>query len=139
MSYKRYLYCPYVPNRSNKKKSGRPTPYAYLHRIAYTEVMRGMNDEIPTLMFYAPFELLKDACGHLFKLMNGRVGNLIIKNSHSCRVRNGRCYWRIEVHIVNLDEAFMSLSDFTMLLIARMKNICNCTIRHYRLETFLNL
>ncbi len=140
MSSNGYLSLPYIPNRQNKKKLGRPTPHPYLHRIAYTETMRGVYDEIPTLLFYgAPFELLKDACQHIFDIMNGKVGNLIIDHEHSCRVRNGKCYWRVLVKIINLDENFISMDEFVLLLISYMKRICNCTVKHYRLEPFLNL
>lgn len=135
-----YLHYPYFPNRQNKKKLGRPTPHKYMHRIAYTETLRGDDYNVPTLLFYgAPFELLKDVCQYLFKIMNGNVGNLIIKHEHSCRVRNGKCYWRVLVNIINLNEEFISLKEFTLLIIAYMKRICNCTVRHYRLETFINL
>ena len=63
MSYVSYLFAPYFPNRQHKKKLGRPTPYKYFHRIAYTETERGLHDEIPTLLFYgAPFALVGDVC-----------------------------------------------------------------------------
>lgn len=135
-----YLYFPYVPNRSNKKKKGRPTPYPYLHRIAYSEDLRGEKDNIPTLLFYgAPFDLLRDVCLYVFNMMNGKVEDLVIDREHSCRWRNGKCYWRTMIQIQGLDEQFISLKDFTSLLITRMKNVCNCSIRHYKLETFVNL
>lgn len=135
-----YLYYPYFPNRQHKKKSGRPTPYKYMHRIAYTETIRGLNDEQPALLFYgAPFELVKDACNHLYKLLKGNLDNLLITNEHSCRVKNGKCYWRVAVSIVNLNEQFISLKTFILLLLAQMERISNCTIRHYRTETFVNL
>lgn len=135
-----YLHYPYFPNRQNKKVSGRPTPYKYMHRIAYTETVRGVNDEYPALLFYgAPFELVKDACNNLFRQLQGNLGNLLISNEHSCRVRNGKCYWRVVVLVVNLNEQFLSFETFTQLLLSHMKRISNCTIRHYRTGTFLNL
>lgn len=135
-----YLDYPYIPNRQHKSPAGRPTPHRYLHRIAYTEAMVGMNDDIPALLFYgAPFALLRDVCQHLFKIMNGRVSNIIIGHDHACRYKNGKCYWRVVVSIHGLDQQFISLKEFVLLVIARMKVICNCTIRHYRLETFINL
>ncbi len=135
-----YLSLPYTPQRQRKKKPGRPTPYAYLHRIAYTETFRGLADDVPTLLFYgAPFLLLRDACGHLFKVLAGKVKNLLIQWEHSCRRRNGKCYWRVAVSVIRLDEHFLSLKEFTLLLVSHMQRICNCTVRHYRLETFLNL
>lgn len=135
-----YLHLPYFPNRQHKKKLGRPTPYKYLQRIAYTKTWRGLDDEHTVLLFYgASFELLKDTCEYVFRLMDGRVQNLVIDREHSCRVRNGKCYRRTMIKIVGLDEQFISMDNFTMLLIYRMQTICNCTIKHYRLETFLNL
>lgn len=135
-----YLYVPYVPNRGNKKKKGRPTPYPYLHRIAYSEDLRGEKDNIPTLLFYgAPFDLLRDVCLNVFNMMNGKVEDLVIDREHSCRWRNGKCYWRTMIQIHGLDENFISLKDFTLLLITRMQDVCNCSIRHYKLETFVNL
>lgn len=119
---------------------GRPTPYSYLHRIAYSEDLRGEKDNIPTLLFYgAPFDLLRDVCLYVFNMMNGKVEDLVIDREHSCRWRNGKCYWRTMIQIRGLDEQFISLKDFTSLLITRMKNVCNCSIRHYKLETFVNL
>ena len=135
-----YLHLPYFPNRQHKKKPGRSTPYKYLQRIAYTEAMRGVNDDIPTLLFYgAPFELLKDTCEYVFRLMDGKVRDLVIDRERSCRARNGKCYRRTVIKIVGLDERFMLLENFTQLLLHRMRTVCNCTIRHYKLETFVNL
>ena len=130
---------PYVPNRQNMKRDGRMSPYSFIHRIAYTEALRGDEYYECVLLFYAPFELIKDACLYIFNIMAGKVGNLVISNEHSCRRRNGKCYWRVVVQIVGLNEQFISLKEFTLLLISRMKRICNCTVRHYRLETFINL
>ena len=141
MSNNRHIFSPYIPNlRDRKKDKGRPIIHEYLHRIAYTETMRGNEDEIPTLLFYgAPFALLKDACCHIHKTMCGNVRDLKIKSEHSCRHKNGKCYWRYAVSVIDLNEHFISFKEFTLLLIAHIRNICNCAIRHYRLETFLNL
>lgn len=141
MSNNRHIFFPYIPNlRDRKKDKGRPIIHEYLHRIAYTETMRGNEDEIPTLLFYgAPFALLKDACCHIHKTMCGNVRDLKIKLEHSCRHKNGKCYWRYAVSVIDLNEHFISFKEFTLLLIAHIRNICNCAIRHYRLETFLNL
>lgn len=141
MSNNRHIFSPYIPNlRDRKKDKGRPIIHEYLHRIAYTETMRGNDDEIPTLLFYgAPFALLKDACCHIHKTMCGNVRDLKIKLEHSCRHKNGKCYWRYAVSVIDLNEHFISFKEFTLLLIAHIRNICNCAIRHYRLETFLNL
>lgn len=141
MSNNRHIFSPYIPNlRDRKKDKGRPIIHEYLHRIAYTETMRGNEDEIPTLLFYgAPFALLKDACFHIHKTMCGNVRDLKIKLEHSCRHKNGKCYWRYAVSVIDLNEHFISFKEFTLLLIAHIRNICNCAIRHYRLETFLNL
>lgn len=141
MSNNRHIFSPYIPNlRDRKKDKGRPIIHEYLHRIAYTETMRGNEDEIPTLLFYgAPFALLKDACCHIHKMMCGNVRDLKIKLEHSCRHKNGKCYWRYAVSVIDLNEHFISFKEFTLLLIAHIRNICNCAIRHYRLETFLNL
>lgn len=141
MSNNRHIFSPYIPYLRNRKKGkGRPIIHEYLHRIAYTETMRGNEDEIPTLLFYgAPFALLKDACCHIHKTMCGNVRDLKIKLEHSCRHKNGKCYWRYAVSVIDLNEHFISFKEFTLLLIAHIRNICNCAIRHYRLETFLNL
>ena len=141
MSNNRHIFSPYIPNlRDRKKDKGRPIIHEYLHRIAYTETMRGNEDEIQTLLFYgAPFALLKDACCHIHKTMCGNVRDLKIKLEHSCRHQNGKCYWRYAVSVIDLNEHFISFKEFTLLLIAHIRNICNCAIRHYRLETFLNL
>ena len=74
-----YLDYPYIPNRQHKSPAGRPTPHRYLHRIAYTEAMVGMNDDIPALLFYgAPFALLRDVCQHLFKIYFGIYNRLLL-------------------------------------------------------------
>ena len=130
-----YLEYPYVPKR---KQKGRPTPHLYLHRFAYTETMRGLKDDIPTLLFYAPFALLKDACQYLCKMMSDSIGDIKIIRSHACRIKNGKQYRRVEVQIIDLDEQLMSLKSFTQMLIYRMQVICNCKIRYLKLETFLN-
>lgn len=130
----------YYPNRDNKRKMPWLVKRENLHRIAYTEDMRGDKDNIPTLLFYgAPFVLLKDVCEPIYRMMDGKVRNLVIDHEHSCRWKNGKCYWRTMIRIYGLDEQFISLKEFIFLLIAKMKRICNCTVRHYRLETFVNL
>lgn len=126
----------YVPRKQSK--AGRPTKRRYQHRIAYTETMRGINDDIPTLLFYAPAALVKDACQYLYKLMQGSVEDVIVVPSHSCRVKNSKCYWRTEVQVIGLDENLMSFDSFSLMLVHRMEVICNCKVRHLKLETFLN-
>ncbi len=126
----------YVPRKQSK--AGRPTKRRYLHRIAYTETMRGINDDVPTLLFYAPAALVKDACQYLYKLMQGSVEDITVVPSHSCRVKNGKCYWRTEVQVLGLDENLMSFDSFTLMLVHRIEVICNCKVRHLKLETFLN-
>lgn len=134
------LALPYTPNPTLKKKMGRPLKHCYRHRIAYTETMRGLQDDVPTLLFLgAPFPLLKETCQYLYKLMDGKVKNLTVSWEHSCRVRNGKHYWRIAVGIMGLDEQSLSLQEFTLLIVAYMKRVCHCTVRHFRTETFLNL
>lgn len=113
--------------------------YSKVHRIAYTEALRGNNYDERVLLFQAPFALIKDACQFIFNIMGGNIRNMIINNEHSCRWRNGKCYRRVAVRIIDLNEQFISLSEFTTLLIARIRKICNCKVRHYRTETFLNL
>ena len=79
MPYFGLLSLPYVPNRANKRKMPWLVTHNYVHRIAYAEDRRGINDDIPTLLFYgASFELLKDVCTSLFKMMNGKVKNLVL-------------------------------------------------------------
>lgn len=130
----------YYPNRDHKRKMPWLVKRENLHRIAYTETMRGDKDDIPTLLFYgAPFALLKDACEALYRMMNGMVKNLVIGHEHSCRWMNGKCYWRTTIQIIGLNEQFISLKEFVLLIISKMKRLSNCTIRHYRLETFVNL
>ena len=140
MPFLGYLSLPYIPNRKHKKKQGRPTPHAYLHRIAYTMQMRGDAEGVPTLLFYgASFGLVRDVCQHIHKIMDGNVRDLLISQEHSCRIRNGKCYWRQIVTIEGLNENVLSLQEFVKLIIARMLYICNCTVRYYKPDTFINL
>ena len=130
---------PYVPNRENIKRDGRTSPYALIHRIAYTEALRGDNYDERVLLFQAPFELIKDACQFIFNVMGSNVQDMVISNEHSCRRRNGKCYWRVAVKVVGINEQFISFSEFTALLVAHIKRICNCKVKHYKLNTFVNL
>lgn len=124
-----YIKMPFVPKKRTEK-----------HRIAYTMLMRGDNFDVPTLLFYgAPFLLVKDACQMIYKYISGNVKNLYIDREHSCRFRNGKCYWRIAVTIVGLNEHFFALEEFVWMLVSCMQRLCYCKIRHYRTETFLNL
>lgn len=135
-----YLSLPYVPNRQRKLKKGRPSPHAYIHRIAYTETMRGIDDDIPTLLFIgAPWMLLRDVCVSLVKMMDGHLKDITLQLEHSCRVKNGKHYWRIAVGIIDLDERLISYSEFVKLLVSKILYVANCSVRHFRLETFLNL
>lgn len=110
-----------------------------LHRIAYTEVLRDDEGDSRVLLFHAPFALVRDVCQKLFTMLHGNVGNIIVLNEHSRRVKNGKCYWRVAVEIIGLNESFISFKEFVLMLINCMKNLANCTIRHFRTETFLNL
>lgn len=124
-----YIKMPFVPKMRKEK-----------HRIAYTLLMRGDDFDVPTLLFYgAPFLLVKDTCEKIFKAMAGNVKNLYIDREHSCRFKNGKCYWRIAVTIVGLNTAFLALKEFVLMLVSCMQRLCYCKIRHYRTETFLNL
>jgi len=141
MRYANLLSLPYIPNRDKKQKSNpHISPYELRHRIAYTETVRGVDDDVPALLFFgAPFALLRDTCLQVHKMMAGKVHDLTIMPEHSCRRKNGKCYWRWVVSVVRLDERFISLREFTSLLISCMQRIGNCKVRHYRLETFINL
>lgn len=134
------LSLPYIlKDRIRSKKCNFVSTHSYMHRIAYTETVSGLRDDVPTLLFHAPFTLIKDACQYLYTVMNGKVRDMRISNEHSCRVKNGKCYRRVAVQIIGLDEQFISLKEFTAMLVSYMMRICNCKVRHYRLETFLNL
>lgn len=133
------FYLPYIPNRQNVQRNARTSPYLFRHRIAYTEALRGDDYDEPVLLFHAPFALVRDVCQKLFTMMQGNVGNIIIRNEHSCRVKNGKCYWRVAVEIIGLNESCISFKEFVHLLISYIRKIANCTVRHYRTETFLNL
>ena len=124
-----YIKMPFVPKKRMEK-----------HRIAYTMLMRGDDFDVPTLLFYGvPFLLAKDTCEKIFKAMAGNVKNLYIDREHSCRFKNGKCYWRIAVTIVGLNEPFLTLKEFVWMFVSCMQRLCYCKIRHYRTETFLNL
>ena len=70
---------PYIPNRKGIQQRHRNlSKYRMLHRFAYTETMSGLKDDIPTLLFYAPFALLKDTCEYLCRMMTGSVEDMII-------------------------------------------------------------
>ena len=115
-----YIKMPFVPKKRMEK-----------HRIAYTMLMRGDNFDVPTLLFYgAPFLLVKDACLLIYKYMSGNVKNLCIDREHSCRFRNGKCYWRIAVTIVGLNEPFLALEQLVWMLVSCMQRLCYCKIRH---------
>jgi hypothetical protein len=109
------------------------------HRIAYTEALRDDDCNLRVLLFHAPFVLVKDVCQKMFTMMRGNIGNILVKNEHSCRVRNGKCYWRVAVEIIGLNENIVSFTEFVLMMISCMRRTANCTIRHYRTETFLNL
>ncbi len=111
----------------------------HLHRIAYTEIVRDFDSNNKVLLFHAPFDLVKDVCQKMFSMMQGNMGNIIVRNEHSCRVKNGKCYWRVAVEIIALNENFISFKEFVLMMINSMKTMANCKIRHYRTETFLNL
>ncbi len=140
---KRYNELQYMPNvgvGDRQSKAGRPLKYQYRHRIAYTETVCGLDDNIPSLLFLgAPFALLRDACKNIHKMMTGKVRDLIVTYEHSCRVKNGKHYWRNVVGIIGLDERFISVKEFITLFISYIQRLCNCTVRRYKLESFLNL
>lgn len=132
------LRLPYVPKAKESYLHNRK--HKYLYRIAHTTVLRGNDYDERVLLFYgAPFALLCDACQYLFKLMADRVGDIIISREHSCRYRNGKCYWRVAVRVIGLDEKLLSFESLTLLILSRLRKMCNCTIRHYKPETFVNL
>lgn len=108
-------------------------------RIAYTEIDREDNPATRTLLFHAPFDLLKSTCQKVYKMMDGKIRNIVLRWEHSCRVRNGKCYWRVAVQIIGLDEQFMSFKELVLLIISCLKKTTSCQIRHYRTEAFLNL
>lgn len=131
---------PYIPNRAGIQQRHRKlSRYRLQHSFAYTETMRGLRDDIPTLLFNAPFALLKDACEYLCKMMAGSIEDIIIYPSHSCRRKNGKLYWRQEVQIIGLNTEFLTIESLSAMIVHRMEAICNCRIKHYRLEKFLNL
>ena len=139
MDCQQYLWSPYVPKIQLANRKKYDSKRMFVHRIAYAETVRGRDDEIPTLLFHAPFALLRDVCQYIFRLMAGKVRDLKVCHEHSCRRKNGKCYWRVAVQVVGLEEQFISLKEFTRLLVHRVQTVCNCKVRHYRLDTFLNL
>lgn len=128
---------PYVPLPSGGRGASRR--YAYKYNIAYTETFRGIADEIPALLFYAPIGLIQDVCKGLFRLMDGKVKNMLVSEERSCCARNGKCNLRVEVQVVGLNEDLISLQQFAFLVASMLKRKCRCSVRRYKLETFLNL
>lgn len=133
-----YIRLQYVPNYNHSSRAGQHSKHRFLHQFAYTETVSGVGDNTPTLLFYAPFALLKDVCLPIYKMMDGRVEDFKIIPSHACRRKNGKCYWRVEVQIIGLDEQFISFEELTQLIVARMQRLCNCKIVHQKMPTFLN-
>lgn len=131
------LSLPYVPLR--KRVGGRKRRYLYKYNIAYAETFRGKDDDIPTLLFLAPLALVQEVCQHLHKLMDGKVRELRVSSERACVERNGKCDRRISVQVEGLDEDFLSLREFGCLMVAKMAKLCHCTVRRYKIETFLNL
>lgn len=126
--------------RRRKSKAGRPTVHTYTHAIAYTETVRGIDDDIPTMLFLgAPWRLLQDVCTDLCRMMRGNLRDITLRREHSCRARNGKNYWRVAVGILGLNEEFISLAEFESLIVAKILRTANCTVRHYKTEPFLNL
>ena len=133
------LFLPYIANRQNVQRNARTSLYELRHRIAYTETWSGDSGDVPLILFHAPFPLVRDVCRYVFAMMDGKVGDIVLSNEHSCRYSNGKCYWRVAVRIVRLDEHFISFKDFVTLLVSHMKRIAQCSVRHFRMEAFLNL
>ncbi len=138
---KRYyskLSAPY--QRPNKNKVGRPPLRECIHRIAYTATMRGIEDDIPTLLFLgAPYELLQDVGTAICRMMDGNIRDIIITPERAIIFRNGKEYWRWAVGIIGLDETFINYPEFVKFFIHKMTTTANCKVRHYKLDTFLNL
>ncbi len=129
---------PYAVPR--KSKVGRPTVHQCIHRIAYTETVRGYRDEIPTLLFLgAPWFLLQDVCEAVCRMMDGKVKDITLQWEHSCRRKNGKHYWRIAVGIIGLDEAFISMKEFVGLIVSKMTRTAACVVKRFNIEPFLNL
>ncbi len=123
-----------------KSKRGRPSIHERIHRIAYAETVRGYRDEIPTLLFIgAPWFLLQDVCETICRMMNGKVKDITLQWEHSCCRRNGKHYWRIAVGIIGLDEAFISMREFTELIVSKMTRTASCTVKRFNIDPFLNL
>lgn len=129
---------PYVP-ATTSPLSHRKHPYRY--HIAYTLQLRGDDAcQTPYIVLYgAPYELVRDACLDLYRNMNGKVHDLLLSREHSCRYRNGKCYWRIAVCIKDLDEKAITTEGFATLFAAYLRRLCNCTLRRYRVHDFINL
>ncbi len=123
-----------------KRGNVNPKSPKLVHRIAYTETTRGLNDEIPTLLFIgAPWLLLKDVCEPLCRMMTGHLHDITLRLEHACIQRNGHHYWRIAVGIIGLDEAFISMKEFICMLLSKMEHTATCNIKRFNTEPFLNL
>lgn len=135
-----WMSLPYYPQRYSLIPNKRAKLNRYALHIAYTEVMRGDEFEIPTLLFYnAPFPMLKAVCEYFFRIMNGYIRDIRLWQEHSCRYKNGKCYWRVAVQAIGIKESLVSLNEFFNMLVYKIKSTFNCCIRCFKSETFINL
>ena len=122
------------------RRAGRPPSRPRLHRIAYTETVRGINDEQPTILFLgAPRELLQDVGTALCRMMADNIRDITVTMEHAIVFRNGKGYWRQAVGIIGLNEEFISYAEFVKFFVHKMTTMAHCKVRHYKLDVFLNL
>lgn len=112
----------------------------YNRNICCGVQMRGDNDDLPVIIYYgATWALVFDTMAQIAKMMGENIKGYVIRREHSCRWKNGKAYYRLAVEIHGLNEEFMSLQSFLLVINGYMQKICWCTVKELPLRKLLNL
>ncbi len=130
------------PNPTGKRKPGRPKNPSNIRdlrrHIIYTIDYRGIHDNELTFLFIgAGYSLLR----RVFLSLTGPskvFSGLHIELTHACCYRNGKAYYREEVTPRGYDSNIMSLPELCVFIEARLQQECQCYVRKWSIDAFLN-
>ena len=124
-------------NRILTKRERRLLPNV---NIAWCYDWRGKKDDELVFMFKgAPADMLKDVFRFLCAGGSGCAKGYVIEYDHDPVRRQGHCYHRLMVKLMEWNEHFASPQDMMLLIEARLRKKTSGSLKPCMVQTFINL
>lgn len=112
----------------------------YHREIAWSIDYRGVNDDIPTLLYVgAGYTLVKSVFMPMFGKSSLLFSGFKLYRDYYLYQRQKKAWVRIAIELRNFNTDMMSVEDLGNILQRKIQQMCLCNIKYVKLEKLLNL